>query len=279
MQAFRAECTSLVVGGAGQTFDLMASSGEEPTPSAAWSGRKSSQQGSARKAPQSGPHAPRTPPYENLIHPDRCHLCLGYVPVAEATRFKGASFHGQCWNAVRSNRHQARERKHERDGLMLFNAVLWRSQVLPLVRKDGEPRDTTARIAASPHSTNLDVVTYTEEQRIVDTILMTKLEYKLYRKQRFDEVSEAASEGFDELQDSQRGAYNTESDNLVAVEGQVKIRLITGKRTRNIGAAPPVAAGGQPAALEERSRRSSVCRSISCGSVSLWGHLVRAMWA
>lgn len=210
----------------------MASSGDDAPPSVSMSARKA---GSERKRTLGPFAAPVTPPLENLIYPDRCHLCLGHVLIQDATKFKGASFHGQCWNAVRSNRHQARDRKHERDALMLRNPTLWRTQVLPLVRKDGEPRDLTARCAASPRSTNLEVVTYTDEQRIHEQILLTKVEYKRWRKQHDDESSEAASENFDNLQNSQRGAYNTETDNLVAVEGQLKLRTITGKVTRNLG--------------------------------------------
>lgn len=169
--------------------------------------------------------------------PSICHLCETSLNAGESSTagpqktFKGFGFHGHCHNAVRAHRRLYNGAAlQEVDLRMSTTPSAWRQEVAPLIVSDpGGLRDNSARRSAKQRV--MMQQHYDKSEHISDTILYTKRRYKAYTMFWEQKTESEASSDFEDLFVRQGGRYGSDSERVVAVKDNERIRKIHGAST------------------------------------------------
>lgn len=116
----------------------------------------------------------------------------------------------------------------EHDGRMLDDPESWRADVAPLVKVGGK-RSGAARCAAKQRLVR-EKATFVEKGVISDSLVLTKRQYKKFKREWDDMSSSSASAHFDRELKKQRGKHSTGEQSMIAVADIKRIRNYEGTR-------------------------------------------------
>lgn len=166
-----------------------------------------------------------------------CFLCqeVGDNLVRE---WRGVRLHKNCWNGVRAYRRllTTSSAKHEELQRFQKDPDAWRQDVSGMVVDVGQLRSVKARQDARQAIKEFQAEEdYEAQEKIMDSVLLTKDRYKRFKRKLGGYIASEASEDFhDKLGQADSANENTDGEPQIEVREPTKLRKVTGRKISKV---------------------------------------------
>ena len=162
----------------------------------------------------------------------RCHLCLAELKSTDLIReLKGFRFHGEgCFPAVRCHRRLFDKNLEECNRRMVQDPEAWREEVAPLNKRESSRDNAHKMMLKSQIQTSS---TYTKKEERKQRSVMNKRHFKRHKEQWDNMGSVSASEEFDRIHEEQKGEFDSDGEECIAVKMHTLLMDISGTSKSN----------------------------------------------